>query len=132
VYLPAGKVPEVILLAFRAVRLTPLAAGKVAGNLASATVPVRLAAGTSIPKASIVVLVGATPVRLLPSPAIGLLRFMLPVPLIVVIVSTFNVLIFYSFGYFSLTLLFILFVFLLFELESVIKFLSIVVLQHDP
>jgi hypothetical protein len=121
VYLPAGKVPEDILLAFRAVRLTPLEAGSVAGNLASAMLPVKLAAGNSIPNASTVVLVGATPVRLLPSiagkvpvrlaagklvndaplPLNGLLRFMLPVPLIVVIVSTFNVLIYYSFGYFS-------------------------------
>ncbi len=66
-YLPDGRVPEDILLAFRAVRLTPLEAGSVAGNLASATVPVRLAAGKSIPNASTVALVGATPVRLLPS-----------------------------------------------------------------
>jgi hypothetical protein len=79
VYLPAGKVPEDILLAFRAVRLTPLAAGKVAGNLASATIPVKLAA--------------VKLVNPLPSPTSGLFNVILPVPVLVSKLSTFIVLI---------------------------------------
>ena len=37
--LASGTVPEVNCVAFKAVKLLPLAAGSVAGNLASGTVP---------------------------------------------------------------------------------------------